>query len=74
MKGDLSTKAKINNDKISYEASYKPKDYNDDNMSASGKVSFNYKPSSGNYDGAHAVKFGSSDIGGVRIWAAVSFG
>jgi hypothetical protein len=70
--GDMATKAKITNDNISYEATYKPKEHNTPELSASGKVSVNYTPSSGAWNAAAAAKFGAPETGPARIWSTVS--
>lgn len=73
MDGEISSKAKINNDNISYEATYKPKEHNTKEISASGKFSVNYTPSSSAWNVTGNAKFGAPETGPARIWSTLDF-
>ena len=66
-----STKTKLANDKISFDATVKPKDLNKDDLVFSAKHASSLVPSCGAFETTQAFKLGTPELGPMRLWLTV---
>ena len=66
-----STKTKLLNDKIAFEATAKPKDLNKEDLVFSAKHASSLVPSKGTFETTNGFKFGSPKLGPLRLWLTV---
>lgn len=65
-------KAKVGNQKLSYEVGVKPAELNTADQALSAKHAGSYEPLTGVYETTNGFKYGSPAVGPVRFWATVS--
>lgn len=69
---ELSQKFKLGNSAFNYEIGYKPADWNTEEKSLALKHASKYEPATGKLESTESLKFGSPQLGPVRVWTTVS--